>query len=260
MFGDLLRNWRKLRGLSQLDLALAAGGSQRHLSFLESGRSKPSRAMALALAEQLDLPLRARNEMLAAAGYAAFYPERPLSAAALAPAVAILKRMLEHHEPYPAFVLDGGWNLIMINRAGARLIAPFPDGARDRPENIGANFLKLLCDPGGLRPYIASWPQTGAALLARLRREAAANPGSPAERLLRELLAANAFPPFSLVEHLDAAIPIELRRGERTVRLITTTTTFGAPQDVALQELRIEMSFPADEESEAFLRASNDGY
>ncbi len=210
--------------------------------------------MVLALAERLDLPLRGRNEMLAAAGYAAFYPERSLNSEVLAPTVAILKRMLEHHEPYPAFVLDGGWNLLMINRAAARLFAPARDGARDR-ETVGANFLRLMCEANGLRPLIASWPRTGAALLARLRREAAANPGSQSGALLRQLLAEDVFPPFGVVEQSDATIPIELRIGERSVRLITTTTTFGTPQDVALQELRVEMSFPADKESEAFLRS-----
>lgn len=255
MFGELLRYWRKLRNTTQLDLALVAGSSQRHVSFLESGRSRPSRKMVLALAERLDVPLRARNELLIAAGYAPFYSERSLDSEALAPAVAAIKRILDHHEPYQAFVLDGGWNLLMTNRAASRLIVPFEDAAVRNPTRIGTNFLKFLCDPNGLRPFITSWPHTGPALLARVRREATANPGAAIELLLRELLEIDAFPPLDTSELAGATIPIELQFGERRVRLITTITTFGTPQDVALQELRIEMSFPADTESEQFLRS-----
>ncbi|THD44381.1 MAG: helix-turn-helix domain-containing protein [Bradyrhizobium sp.] len=171
LFGELLRNWRKMRNVSQLELALAAEVSQRHVSFLESGRSKPSSNMALALAEQLDMPLRARNELLAAAGYAAFYPERSLDSVALAPTVAILKRMLEHHEPFPAFVLDAGWNIVMVNQAAERLLGWFVARAKSSDDRAQANFLEIICDPGGLRPFVRSWPHTGAALLARLRRE-----------------------------------------------------------------------------------------
>lgn len=255
-FGDLLRHWRKVRGISQLDLALAVGASQRHLSFLESGRSRPSRMMVLALAEGLDMPLRARNEILAAAGYASYYPERSLAAAALAQTTAILKRMLAHHEPYPAFVLDGGWDMLMVNAAAGHLIAAFGNDANFRSGERRVNFLRLLCDPRGLRPYITSWPHTGPALLTRLRREAAANPGAPVERLLRELLAEGAFPPVAGAEDdvPEATIPVEFRLGDNRLRLVTTTTVFGTPQDVALQELRIEMSFPADDESDRVLR------
>ena len=260
LFGDLLRHWRKVRGVSQLDLALAADTSQRHVSFLESGRSRPSRAMVLALAERLDIPLRARNEILTAAGHAPHFPERSLTSEALVLIGAILKRILEHHEPYPAFVLDGGWNLLMINTAGGRLIAPFGAAASAGPGRIGTNFIKLMCDPNGLRPFITSWSRTGPALLGRLRREAAANPGGPVEQLLRELLVKNVFPPIADIDNgqSDATIPVELQLGERRVRLVTTITTFGTPQDVALQELRIEMSFPADEESDQFLRGSSE--
>lgn len=256
LLGALMRHWRKARGVSQFDLAIAAGTSQRHVSFLESGRSKASRTMILALAEALDLPLRARNEILAAAGFAAYYPERSLAAAELAQAAAMLGRILDHHEPYPALVLDGGWNILKLNAAAARLLALLSPKAADGHGVQGVNFLRLMCDPDGMKPHIVSWAHTGPALLARLRREAAACPGAAAERLLRELLAKNAFPPFVGADEgpLDANIPVEFKLGDRSVRLVNTLTTFGTPQDVALQELRIEMSFPADPESERILR------
>jgi transcriptional regulator with XRE-family HTH domain len=202
LFGDLLRHWRKQRRVSQLDLALAAGTSQRHVSFLELGKSRPSRGMVLALAERLDIPLRARNEILIAAGHAPFYPERPLTSEALTPTVNILKRVLEHHEPYPAFVIDGGWNILMINRAAANLVAPFEDGI-DHEGPVGANLLRSMCDPKRLRPFITSWARTGSAILARLRRDATAYPGAPAELLLRDLLAEGAFPRYGVIEEPD---------------------------------------------------------
>ena len=251
-----MKQWRHDRHASQLELASIANSSQRHVSFLESGRSQPSRGMVLALAEALDLPLRARNELLAAAGFAPFYPERALASADLAGARAILERILLHHDPYPAFVLDVGWNLLMHNRAAGRLIRLCVPASGVGESLVGINFLRLMCDPAGMRPFIASWPMTGRALLARLRREAATHPRSAVGRLLDELIERDAFPRFVEPEDepVDVTIPVEFAVGARRIRLINTLTTFGTPQDVSVQELRIEMSFPADDESERLLR------
>jgi transcriptional regulator with XRE-family HTH domain len=257
-FGTLLREWRALRHVSQLALAVDAEISQRHVSFIESGRGQPSREMVLRIAAALDLPLRARNELLGAAGFAPVYPERPLDAAELQHAREALGRILTHHEPYPAMVLDRSWNIVLRNRAAARIIARSVDEsaiARRSPDER-LNFMRLYFAPGGMRPRVRSWERTGPILLARLRREAAAYPGSPSEALLRELLpSARA---CTMPDLADAAlaptVPLELDVGDGILRLFNTLTTFGTPQDVTLQEVRIEMSFPADDESEALLR------
>jgi transcriptional regulator with XRE-family HTH domain len=254
-FATLLREWRHKRGVSQLELAGRANSSQRHVSFLESGRSQPSRSIVLALTEALDLPLRARNEILAAAGFAPFYPDRPLAATELAQTRSILSRMLEHHEPYPAIVLDLGWNVLMLNRAAAQLFERCLPQSDPGPSREGLNLFWLMCDARGLRPLIASWAHTGPALFGRLRREAAAYPGSAADRLLQALIEEKACPPFVEPEDglLEPTIPMELKIGDERLKLVNTLTTFGTPQDIAVQELRIEMSFPADDASDRLL-------
>jgi transcriptional regulator with XRE-family HTH domain len=257
MLGTLLRHWRKSRNVSQLELAIRANTSQRNVSFVESGRTRPSRDMVLKLADALDLPLRARNEVLLAAGFAPFYPERRLTSAGMELPYRMLERMLAHHEPYPAMVLDAGWNMVMHNRAASRVIERSVPALAlaefSSPE--GVNFLRLVCDPKGMRSRIRNWPHVGRALLARLRREALAHPGGPSEVLLREFLTHKLLPPFSASEPpLEAVMPVELDLGDDYLRLFNTLTTFGTPQDVVLQELRIEMSFPADDSSERILR------
>jgi transcriptional regulator with XRE-family HTH domain len=258
LFGVVVQQWRKARNVSQLELALRAEISQRHVSFMETGRAQPSREMALKLAEALDVPLRARNELLLSAGYAPFYPERKLDSREMVGASQVLKRMLEHHEPYPAMVLDGDWNIVMKNNASSRIIAGcLPDSSLARfSKNGKLNFMRLMCSPEGLRPHVRSWTQTGRVLLTRLRREAAAYPGSASEILLRELLAKKAFPEFTEAASapVSSVIPLEIIVNGECLRLINTLTTFGTPQDVTLQELRIEMSFPADDATDQLLR------
>jgi transcriptional regulator with XRE-family HTH domain len=257
-FGSLLADWRSLRRVSQMTLALDAEISQRHLSFIESGRAKPSRETVLAITEALDLPLRARNELLDAAGFAAFYPERPLEGADMDRARETLKRILAHHEPYPAMVLDRSWNILMKNNASKRIISHFLDEdaiARLSPDGR-PNFMRVMFHPNGLRPYVRSWTRTGPILFGRLRREAAAYPGSPSQSLLHELLQST---PTKYIPEIDDAplsptVALELEIGDEVLRLFNTLTTFGTPQDVTLQELRIEMSFPADDTSDALLR------
>jgi transcriptional regulator with XRE-family HTH domain len=256
--GALLREWRGIRGKSQLDLALDAQVSQRHLSFIESGRSRPSREMVLTITEALDLPLRARNDLLAAAGFAAFYPERPLDATEMKRAREALARILEHHEPYPSMVLDRSWNIVMKNKASARIV--------ERSVSVGTlaklapdgrlNFMRVMFAPDGMRPRVKSWERTAPILIARLRREAAAYPDSPSEALLRELLpnAPSAYIPGLKDAPLAPTVPLELETEDGELRLFNTLTTFGTPQDVTLQELRIEMSYPADDSSDALLR------
>jgi hypothetical protein len=168
----------------------------------------------------------------------------------------MLERMLAHHEPYPAMVLDAGWNIVMHNRTARRIIERCVPAVvlaeSSSPE--GMNFLKLMCNPTGMRRRIRNWPQVGRGLLARLRREALAYSGGPSELLLRDLLTHDLLPPFSASQTpLEAVMPVELDLGDSCLRLFNTLTTFGTPQDVALQELRIEMSFPADDPSDTIL-------
>ena len=259
-FGSTLNEWRAVRRLSQLDLALLAGISQRHISFVESGRAQPSRDMIFKLAEALDLPLRARNELFLAAGYAPAYPERRLDLSEMKAAREALELILNHHEPYPAIVMDINWNIFMRNEAASRIVnycvgadalrQLFPDGM--------INFVELMFAPNGLRPHIVNWTHSRAALLRRLRREAAGNAGSPSETLRRKFDhdTPRASDISFLEESIDPILPLELRIGDTRLRLFNTFTTFGTPQDVSLQELRIDMSFPADEVTRRFLDAA----
>ena len=187
-FGHILSEWRAFRRMSQLDVALAANVSQRHISFVESGRAQPSREMISKLAAGLDLPLRARNELFHAAGYAPVYAERRLDLAEMSGARNALELILRRHEPYPAIVMDARWNIVMQNAAAARIVASCVEAdALPRLSPGGAlNFMRLMFAADGLRPRIANWPNTRVALLGRLRREAAANPRSPSGELLLE--------------------------------------------------------------------------
>jgi transcriptional regulator with XRE-family HTH domain len=256
--GEMLRQWRKARRVSQLDLAMQSQTSQRHLSFVETGRAQPARELILKLSETLDVPLRARNEILLAAGYAPHFPERALAVAEMVRISSILERMLEHHEPYPATVVDGDWNIVMRNRTAARIIASCV--SQEALEQITArgklNFMRLMFALSGLRPHIRSWPQTGRALLGRLRREASSSPGSPSEALLRDMEKAEELPEITDygAVPLEPVIPMAIEVNGQLLKFLTTLTTFGTPQDVTLQELRIEMSFPADDATERLLR------
>jgi transcriptional regulator with XRE-family HTH domain len=255
----LLREWRTLRNVSQLALALEANVSQRHLSFIESGRSKPSREMILRIAAALDLPLRARNELLGAAGFAPTFTERSMDADEMRGVREILGRMLAHHEPYPAMVLDRSWNVVMRNDASARIVAHCLDGA-DRAALFPGqpqNFLRLMFAENGIHRRVRNWHRVGPALMGRLRREARAYPGSPSELLLRELAASPTLGGAASDDHdlLSPIIPLELDiRPGCVLRVTNTLTTFGTPQDVSVQELRVEMSFPLDDASDALLR------
>ena len=231
-FGTRLRWWRQRRGLSQLDLALGAETTQRHLSFLESARATPSREMVLRLAAALDLPLRQQNALLLAAGYAPRWRESDLSAPALARVNDALDYMLAQQEPYPAFVVDRRWNLLRANEGAARLteFLTGPRAAVAAPAEP-VNLAIALMSPDGLRPFIVNWPET-----ADLLRRLLAFPGLPAVTTV--LPATDEDPPV---------VAIHFRRGETSLRLFTTIATLGTPQDVTLSEIRIECFFPEDE-------------
>jgi transcriptional regulator with XRE-family HTH domain len=257
-FGRLLRQWRAQRGLSQLDLSVEAGVSSRHLSFVETGRAQPSREMVLLLARTLDVPLRDRNDLLVAAGYAPVYRRTNLEAPALAPVRRALDFVLRQQEPYPALVLDRHWNVLKVNEGSARVQAHFLDSAA--VAGLGPpNAMRLMFHPHGFRPFILNWEATAASLIQWLHRDTVSGAGDAQTRaLLEELLAYPDVPRQWRRLDLDASttpvLPLELSRGDVTLRYFTTLTSLGTPHDITLQELRIESFFPADEETEATTR------
>jgi transcriptional regulator with XRE-family HTH domain len=255
-FGRVLRQWRARRRLSQLDLALSADISSRHLSFIETGRAQPSREMVLRLARVLDVPLRDRNDLLTVAGYAPIYRETRLDAPALSRARRALDHILRQQEPYPAIVLDRHWNVLMANDATARLVARFVEPGAD----LGpANAMRLIFHPRGFRPHIVNWEATAAALIQWLHRDVLSGFADAETRaLLEEVLAYPGVPRDWRTLDLDAStapfLAIDFRRDDLELRYFTTLTSLGTPHDITLQELRIESFFPADEATEEAAR------
>jgi transcriptional regulator with XRE-family HTH domain len=253
-FGRLLREWRTRRGMSQLDLAVEAGVSSRHLSFVETGRATPSREMVVLLARALDVPFRDRNDLLTAAGYAPIYRATSLEAPSLAQARRALDYILRQQEPYPALVLDRHWNVLKVNDGSARVQAVFLDPAS--VATLGApNAMRLMFHPKGFRPWIVNWEPTAASLIQWLHRDVATGFADAETRaLLEELLAYPDTPRQWRALDLDASpapfLPIEFRKGDLTLRYFTTLTMLGTPHDITLQEVRVESFFPADEETE----------
>jgi len=247
--GDLLREWRKRRHQSQLALALEAGISQRHLSFVESGRAQPSREMVLRLAEQLEVPLRERNRMLVAAGFAPMFAERPLDDPALDAARRAIERVLQAHEPYPALAIDRTWSLVAANRAVAPLLAGASPSLLEPPINV----LRLSLHPDGLAPRIANLAQWRTYLLQRLQRECELTGDAQLAALLEELRGypvrqSRSGPRPSSIAHADERVfvPFELETDAGVLSFIGTTTVFGTPVDVTVSEIALECFFPAD--------------
>jgi transcriptional regulator with XRE-family HTH domain len=249
--GELLAHWRRERRMSQLVLSTEAGVTPRHVSFVESGRANPSRDMVLTLARALDVPLRERNQMLLAAGYAPLYRETGLDADSMSRVRGALDRMLAHHEPYPAVVMDRHWNVLRANDAAAAMFAWLLDGADpgEPPNVVRLMFTRL-------RPYVANWEHTGEALIQRVHREAVGGvPDAATARLLDEVLALPDIPdawrrPDFVAVPLPL-LPVEFEKGGLGLRYFSLVTTVGTPQDVTLQEIRVESFFPADESTEA---------
>jgi transcriptional regulator with XRE-family HTH domain len=253
---EILRHWRRVRGQSQLELSLVAGVSQRHLSFIESGRTQPSRQMVLNIAHALNMPLRETNILLSAAGFASYYPESDWRAQELAPVRRALERVLRQHEPWPAVVMDRHWNVLMTNTAAPRFFNSFVDlEQRKGPRNI----LHLMFDPEGLRPFIANWEVTAKSLFQRVYRECLGGVIDDKTRtLLRDLasypdvtsdwkMPDDSPPPQDL-----PMLPVSFVRDGRKLNYFSMISTLGTPQSVTAQEFRIECLFPADEETENF--------
>jgi transcriptional regulator with XRE-family HTH domain len=243
--GDLLREWRQRRHLSQLALACEAEISPRHLSFVETGRAQPSREMVLRLAERLDVPLRDRNALLMAAGFAPVYRERPLDDPALAAARSAIDIVLAGHEPYPALAIDRHWHLVASNRA----LMPLLTGVARHLLAPPVNVLRLSLHPEGVLPRIVNAGEWRAHILERLRRQV----GSTGDATLRSLLdELRRYPApaedarTSAFEPGGVLVPLTIRTAAGDLSFVSTTTVFGTPMDVTLSELAIESFFPAD--------------
>jgi transcriptional regulator with XRE-family HTH domain len=255
--GELLRQWREHRRLSQLELALDAEISTRHLSFVETGRSAPSREMVLRLAEQLDVPLRERNSLLLAAGYAPVYPESGLESAPMAAVRSAIRQLLTAHEPYPAVVIDRAWNLVDANASVVLFTAEI------RPDLLAppANVLRVALHPDGMAPRIVNLGEWRAHLLGRLRRQIALTADSGLRALYDELRSYPCEQPEPEVELPgpgEVVVPLRVRHEGRELAFFSTVATFGTPLDVTVSELAIESFFPANAETAAILRARAD--
>jgi len=254
--GDHLREWRQPRRLSQLDLALDAEISTKHLSFLETGRAQPSREMVLRLAQELDVPLRDRNVLLVAAGYAPVFAQRALDDPALQAARTAVDLVLKGHEPYPALAVDRHWHLVAHNAGIARLIASASPQLLRPPVNV----LRLSLHPEGLAPRIENLPEWRAHLLARLRQQIDATADAGLTTLLEELAAypapgsAKAARMNVTQDYAGVVVPLRFATEAGTLSLFSTTTIFGTPVDVTLAELAIESFFPADAATAALLQ------
>jgi transcriptional regulator with XRE-family HTH domain len=254
--GALLREWRQRRNLSQLEVAMRAAVSARHLSFIETGRARPSREMLLHLAERLDVPLRERNRLLLLAGFAPVFGERSLDEGEMAPARAALERLLSAHEPYPAVVIDRHWNIVAANRGvayvtrgvAAELLAP------------PANALRIALHPDGMAPRISNLAEWSGYLLTRLRREIEVTRDPELESLYREVVTY----PGVTAEHDRTGPPMpndimlmhELRLEDTQLTLFSTLTTFGTARDLTLAELTIEAFYPANPQTAEALTAA----
>ena len=268
--GNLLRHWRNVRGRNQLDLSIETGVSQRHISFIESGRSVPSRQTLLEIAQVLDVPLRERNTLLLNAGYAPVFSELAWNSAQMQSITRALERILRQHEPFPALVMDRYWNVLMTNESAPRFFNCFVDmSQRKGPRNM----LHLMFDPDGMRPFVERWDEVAGSLLHRVRTEATgrvidertkelvaallaypggkANSAEPIQRRSRQSTLGQTFKPNGPTGGpILPIIPLSFRKDETVLNYFSMVTTVGTPQTVAAQELRIETMFPADEETE----------
>ena len=260
--GAMLRYWRSVSGKSQMTLSLDSGVSQRHLSFIESGRSVPSREILVEVASALEIPLRDRNTLLLAAGYAPIYADDVWNSEEMGIITNALQRMLRLHEPFPAFVMDRYWNVLMMNDAAPRFFNCFIDVSALKTRNL----LHMMCDPNGMRPSIVNWEETEKWLIERVYRESV---GRSLDEKMKELLAElRAYSASHLVQSAPPkrrptsdstgrgapknmpVIPITLKKGNTVLNYFSMVTTVGVPRAVAAQELRVDCMFPADEATE----------
>jgi transcriptional regulator with XRE-family HTH domain len=255
-FSQLLKAARQRRRLSQLELALESGVSQRHLSFLESGRAKPSRSMILQLSETLEVPLRERNDWLVAAGFAPLFCARSFDDPQMKQVLGAVRLMLANHEPFPALAVDRAWNIRLANRPFEQLIAMLGPDVWERVGGSERNLMRLLFHTHGIRPLIANWQTVAPLLWHRARREADALGGEEMKSILAELAPYQDEHVLWAQENgaLVPVLPLELSKDGLRASFFSVISTFGTPQDVTADELRIESFFPADDATERLFR------
>ena len=256
-FPHLLKLWRQKRRLSQLELALTSGVSQRHVSFLESGRANPSRGMILQLSETLEVPLRERNDWLVAAGFAPVFRARHLDDPQMAQVLSAVRMMLANHEPFPAIAIDRAWNIRLTNTSFDRLGTLLGSEIWTRIGGLEHNLMRLFFHPNGIKPYIANWGAIAPLLWHRARREAEALGGEEMKMVLSDLSQHQDAETLWAAEELNLVpvLPIEIVKDGARVSLFTVIATFGTAQDITADELRIESFFPADTATEQMLRS-----
>jgi len=260
-FPLLLKTWRQKRRLSQMELALTSGVSQRHVSFLESGRARPSRRMILQLSETLEVPLRDRNDWLTAAGFAPVFKTRPLNHPQMNQVMNAVQMMLANHEPFPAIAIDRAWNIRMANAPFDMLSAILGADLWQRVGGAQRNLMQLFFHPQGIRPFVTNWAAIAPLLWHRAQREAETLGGQEMQQVLAELSGFQDADTLWAAE--DAALvpvlPLEIEKDGVRISLFTVIATFGTAQDVTADELRIESLFPADEATEKLFRAAAEG-
>ena len=255
-FPGLLREWRQKRRLSQLDLALASDVSQRHVSFLESGRANPSRSMILQLSETLDVPLRERNAWLTAAGFAPLFRTRPLDDPQMGQVMSAVRMMLTAHEPFPAIALDRAWNVLMSNRPFDLLGAMLGEDIWERVGGGQRNLMRLFFHPQGIRPLVINWAAVGPLIWRRAQREAETLGGQEMKAVLADLAPhQDADVLWSAADTaLAPVLPFQMQVNGQAISMFAIIATLGTAQDVTAEELRIETLFPADTQTEALFR------
>lgn len=260
LFPALLRHWRRTRGLSQLDLSLAADVSSRHVSFLETGRAAPSRGMVIRLAAALDVPMRDTNDMLRAAGLEPAFATPGVESALDGPLGAALDRMLEAHDPFPMVVLDRRYDVLRMNAGARGLLSHVIAEPESAPSPL--NAFHLLFDPRLARNFVEDFDQMAQAMLLRLHRELLHEPRNDALRGLQaelQALVSERLPEVDLGTASEPVFSIRFRRGDLRLAFFGTMTTFSAPQNVTVEELRIESYFPADDATAELCRAASSG-
>jgi transcriptional regulator with XRE-family HTH domain len=255
-FAPLLKNWRRRRRLSQLELSLASSVSQRHLSFLESGRARPSRSMVLQLCDTLEVPLRERNDWLLAGGFAPAFRERALEDPQMVQVLGAVKMMLANHEPYPALALDRAWNIRLTNAPFETLVGLSGADVWSRVGGGARNLMRLFFHPEGIRPLVSNWTAIAPLLWHRARRESEAIGGEEMKAVLDELATHQDAETLRFVEDspLLPVLPVVMERDGLRASFFTVIATFGTAQDVTADELRIESFFPADAATEKLFR------
>ena len=252
-----MREWRTRRRRSQLDLSLDVGVSTRHLSFVETGRSRPSPELVLAVAEHLDVPLRERNRMLLAAGFAPRYSQRGLAEPSMARVRASLQQMLDAHDPYPGVVIDRQWNILLANEAALAFVSGIPEHVTQPTMNV----FRVCLHPDGLASRTVNFEDWSAYLLRQMRRTIELTGDAGLEALEREVLAYANVAGRPRVTDTDESddppllVPLRLQAGDAELSLFTTLTMFGTPRDITLEELCVELFFPADDATENLLRS-----